>query len=256
MTRFGLRPTYCLLLGAFFTAIVGCGGSGDEKGISRGGVSSSGAAGDSAEDLQRSIGEYMPPIPTQDGGTLEIAAPKGWKWSRAGKDYLVGFHKEGSSLNNLPRILVAVEDSPYSSLTDVNEENVDQLVTLVTESVDASKLKAPVHPITLGNTACARYVDMAKKGNARVARQTLQTIREGRLYTIRLEVYDREFTKYRDMGYAVAASMKLSASETADPAPRDDDASESTEPADAAPAKDTDDSPEPAAKDGEAADPS
>ncbi len=245
MKRIGMRPTYCLLLGAFYTAIVGCGGTGDDKG-GNGGGSSSGVAGYSAEDLKRDIGEYMPPIPTQDGGSLEIGAPKGWEWSRAGKDYLVGFHKKDSSLNNLPRILVAVEDSPYSSLTDVSQENVDQLVTLLTESVDATNLKGSVHSIALANTACASYVDMAKKGDARVARQTLKTIRKGRLYTIRLEVYDREFTKYRDMGYAVAASMKFSSSVATEEASKVADTSESTEPVDGAPAKDAADSTEPA----------
>jgi len=213
MKRIGQWPLGCLLLGVVCITIAGCGQDGDNKGGSSSGGGASGIAGYSAEDLTKHIGEYMPPL---EGGKLEIAAPRGWVWSRAGSDYLVGFHKEDSSLNNLPRILVAVEDSPFSGLTDANKENLGQLVKLVSESVDATKLKGPVQPIILGNTACARYVDMRKRTNALVARQTLQTVVKGRLYTIRLEAYDREFTKHCDMGYAVAASMKFSASETPD----------------------------------------
>lgn len=248
MKRIRLWPTTCLLFGAVCAAIFGCGGTDDANRAGDGGGRAGGVARISAEDLRHCIGHYMPPL---EGGALKIAAPSGWVWSRAGSDYLVGFHKEGSSLNNLPRILVTAEDSPSPGLSDVDEENVGQLVTLVLQSVDASKLKGTVEPIILGNTACARYVDLAKRKNALVARQTLETIARGRLYTIRLEAYDREFTKYRDMGYAVAASMEFGSPETTETAPESTqtapgaaDDTEATDSGAASPPVDADGSPE------------
>lgn len=243
MKRNGLWPTSCLLFGALCGALAGCGQTGDEKGGKAAGKAAGGATGYSVEDLKRNIGEYMPPLERR---TLEIAAPRGWDWAPAGAEYLVGFHKKDSSLNNLPRILVTAEDSPFPGISDVNKENVDQLVKLVSESVDATKLKGTVQPIILGNAACARYVDMAKRRNALVARQTLKTVARGRLYTIRLEAYDREFTKYRDMAYAVAASMKFAASGTPETAPEVSDDTETADPKTADPKTATPDEPSPA----------
>jgi len=212
MRRIGLWPSSRLLACVLCLAAAGCGKTGDDKGDKGTAAGEAGGtAGFSVEDIEGKIGEYMPPL---EGGTLEIAAPRGWEWTRprgGDIDYLVGFHKKDSSLENLPRILVSVEDSPFASVSDVNEGNVDQLVALVSQTVDASKLKEAVQPVILGSTACARYVGMAKRRNALVAKQTLITVVGGRAYTIRLEAYDREFTKYRDMGHAVAASMKFSA---------------------------------------------
>jgi hypothetical protein len=257
MKRIGLWPTICLVFGALCITIAGlcitmpgCGQTGNDKGGTDT-TRKSGVAAYTAEDLKRDIGEYMPTQRTPDG-SLEIAAPRDWVWKRAGSEYLVGFHKKGSSLNNLPRILVSVEDSPFPGLSDVNKENVDQLVKLVSESVDATKLKGAVEPMVLGQTACARYVKLGRKGNARAAIQTLKTVVRGRLYTIRLEAFDGEFTKYRDVGYAVAASMKFSSSGTTpEVTPEVDETTESAEPEVVSPAKDADDPPKPAADDSE-----
>lgn len=161
----------------------------------------------STEDLEQKIGEYMPPV---EGGALEIAAPRDWEWARPVDDYLVQFRQKGATLNDLPRILVDVEDSPFPELTDVDEQNIDEFVKNVSATVDAAKLKEPVKPIILGSTMCATYVDIAKQGNARdVATQAVKTLAGGRLYTIRLEAFESEFNTYRDMGYAVVASMKF-----------------------------------------------
>lgn len=141
---------------------------------------------------------------------MEIAAPRDWEWARPVDDYLVQFRQKGATLNDLPRILVDVEDSPFPELTDVDEQNIDEFVKNVSATVDAAKLKEPVKPIILGSTMCATYVDIAKQGNARdVATQAVKTLAGGRLYTIRLEAFESEFNTYRDMGYAVVASMKF-----------------------------------------------
>jgi hypothetical protein len=160
----------------------------------------------SLPDLQDKIGNYMPPL---EGGSLEIAAPSGWEWSWAGSGYLVGFHEKDSSLNNLPRILVSVEDSPFLGITNVDDGNITELVNQVSKSVAGKELNEPTEPIILGGGKWARYVDFAKKGNAVVARQTLKTVAGGRLYTIRLDVHAPKFSTHEQAAYAVAASMKF-----------------------------------------------
>ena len=253
MKRIGLWPSNCLPVCVLCLAIAGCGKTGDDKG-SEGTAASEqgGTAGFSGKDIENKIGEYMP---TLEGGTLDIAAPVDWEWTRprgGNSDYLVGFHKKDSSLSNLPRILVSVEDSPFPGVSDVNEDNVDQLVALVSQPLDATKLREAVNPVILGNVACACYVDGARKGNALVARQTLKTVVGGRLYTIRLEVYDREFTKYRGAGYAVAASMKFSAPGAPEATPEEvgDDAP-TAEPGDSSTTTDAKEESEPVATDSE-----
>ncbi|MBC8869926.1 MAG: hypothetical protein H8E44_10935 [Planctomycetes bacterium] len=252
MKRIGLWPSNCLPVCVLCLAVAGCGKTGDDNGGEGAAAGEAGGtAGFSVEDIEGKIGDYMP---TLEGGTLKIAAPREWEWERprgGDSDYLVGFHKKGSLLNNLPRILVTVEDSPFASVSDVNEDNVDQLVALVSQTVDASKLKEAVQPVILGRMACARYVGMAKKRNALVAKQTLITVVGGRAYTIRLEAYDREFTKYRDMGYAVAASMKFSAPGTPGARPEEDGDDATAEPADTSPTPEPIEKPAPVNTDSE-----
>ena len=158
--------------------------------------------------LRIKIGDYMPPL---EEGQLKIAAPVGWDWERPGKGFLVGFCQENSSLNNLPRILVSVEDSPLPGIEKLDEENVGELVDHVAGSLAGKEPAEPVKPIILSGAAWVRYVDYAKKGNALVARQTLKTIASGRLYTVRLDVYAAQLEKFRHAAFAVAASMKFSA---------------------------------------------
>lgn len=253
MKRIRLWPTCCLLFSTLCIAMAGCGDAGDKKGGDNKGGSTAGSdAGSvatySLEDLNPSIGEYMPP---QEHVGLKIAAPRGWEWGRAGPEYLVGFYKKDSALKNLPRILVSVEDSPFPGLNDVNKTNVDELVKRVSESVDAKKLKGTVEPIILGNTACARYVELGRMKNALAAVQTLKTVAGGRLYTIRLETYDKQFGKYRDMGYAVAASMKFGGSGSPGIAANVGEDAEPSDPSDAAPKTDPEQPAEPATPDSE-----
>ena len=61
------------------------------------------------------------------------------------------------------------------------------------------------------------YVDFAKKGNAVVAQQTLKTVVGGRLYTVRLDVYAPQFSRFEQAAYAVVASMKFSGTTTSTP---------------------------------------
>jgi hypothetical protein len=162
-----------------------------------------------AGDLSVKIGDYMPPL---EGGKLEIASPEGWDWARPGGDYLVGFVPHGSELNSLPRILVSGEDSPYPSVSQVTADNLKEFAQTVSDSIAGEEIAESVRPLILGENAFACHVTYAKRKNAVVSRQILETVVAGRRYAVRLEVYERQFDKHRDAAYAVAMSMKFSAS--------------------------------------------
>jgi hypothetical protein len=165
-------------------------------------------------DVDSLIGDYMPPL---EGGSLEIAPPKNWNFSRAGSDYLVGFHPIGSTLNDLPRILVSVQ--PYDSVEDWQATNAQQLLQSIQETVASDQLKSPAAIITLGGRTWIEYVELAKNRGTLVARQVLQTVFDGRLYQVRLEAPDRDFPTQRAAGLAAAASAKfVPAAKATDPA--------------------------------------
>jgi hypothetical protein len=172
-------------------------------------------------------------MPTLKGFSLEIAAPQGWDWKRPGGQYIVGFIPKGSDLDNLPRILVSAEGNPFPGLSRVTEDNVQEFADLVSQRHAGEKLSESVQPIILGSNILVRHTSLAKRKNAVVTRQVLETVAGGRLYTISMEVYERKFDKYRDAAYAVAMSMKFgpasdeppandSATETPDSSPIDE----------------------------------
>jgi hypothetical protein len=170
-------------------------------------------------DVDLLIGDYMPPL---EGGTLELAPPKNWSFSRAGSDYLVGFHPAGSTVNDLPRILISVQPSPYDGIEELQATNAQQLVQSIQETLDSDQLKSPAAIVTLGGRTWIEYVGLAKNRGTLVARQVLQTVFDGRLYQVRLEVPDRDFDNQRAAGLAAAASARfLQVPETRDPADPD-----------------------------------
>jgi hypothetical protein len=181
--------------------------------------------------LKVKIGDYMPPL---EGGSLEIASPNGWDWARPGGDYVVGFVPRGSDVNSLPRILVSAEDSPYPDVRRVSKDNLQEFVKTVSDSLAGKKIAEPVRPLVLGENAFACSVTYAKRKNAVVSQQVLETVVAGRQYAVRLEVYERQFDKYRDAAYAVAMSMKFAAGGESPPLATDEPGAE--EPTDVDPA--------------------
>lgn len=157
-------------------------------------------------NLDLLIGDYMPPL---DGGTLELAPPKNWSFSRAGSDYLVAFHPADSTVNDLPRILISVQPSPYDGVEELQATGAQQLLQSIQGTLASDQLKSPVAIVTLGGRTWIEYVGLAKNRGTLVARQVLQTVFDGRLYQVRLEVPDRDFDTQRAAGLAVAASAKF-----------------------------------------------
>ena len=204
----GMVPTWLLavsLLATVFNA--GCGPvEPDRDGGSSAAQSGAKVAKVAPGDLRCPVGEYMPALM---GDRLEIAAPKKWDWERPGEKYLVGFIPKGSKLNSLPRILVSAEENSFPEFDSVTESNVREFAKRVAEQHAGEKLAEPVEPVILGENAFVCYATLGKRKNAVVTKFFLETIAEGQHYTIRLEVYEQQFAKFRDAAYAVACSMKF-----------------------------------------------
>src|SRR5690606_33960808 len=74
---------------------------------------------------------------------------------------------------------------------------------------DEKKLLETPKPMVIGDNAYARYVGKANKASRLVARQVLETVFDGRRYTITLETFDANLLKHRDLAYAVAAAVEF-----------------------------------------------
>ncbi len=194
------RPAW--LLAGLVVFLAGCSGSGPT-----GKAGSPGSGGTkSGDDLAGKIGDYMPPL---DGGKLEIAAPKGWDWANPGGGALVAFKPKEAEINALPRVLLSVADSEFPRIDDVTSSNVEDFVRLLAASITDQKPKESARAVTVGGRQFARYLVLGKRRNQVVAQQFLATVAGGRVYTLRLEVYQAQFDKYKSVLNVIASSMKF-----------------------------------------------
>jgi hypothetical protein len=195
-------------------ACTGCGGGGSAP-----------AAGTLSEIKRRevaslpAIGDYLPPL---DDGMLEAAPPAGWNVMRRGRTFLVGFAKGKAS--ELPRIVISAGDPPDGSPSTLTEAGAgpfaaEQDKELRTAAKLGKKRVGEYNlPIVLGDTVFIRHVRQATLADAPCVIQSLQTIQNGRLYTVELiaeieaaraEEYEKSLAQWRDYGYAVAANLKF-----------------------------------------------
>lgn len=157
--------------------------------------------------------DYLPPL---DDGRIELAAPKDWTTMSREAKYVARFIK-GDALS-LPRILVTVDPSDIDGLDTADEDNVTELARQTAANLKQRKaaLLEDARPMLLGDNAFARYVLKSKYRGAPIERQMLQTVVDGRLYTVDLQVATSEdLKKYRDDAYAVAAGLKFPKAGTA-----------------------------------------
>lgn len=222
MRRFGLRVGSWLLLGV--PLCIGCGGSADDAPAPTGETSSSTAAEDGTA-IKRVEASKLPPLgnplpPLDQGRVTNLSPPKGWEPLPRDSKHLAKFAINKTNPNDLPRILVTVEDSADFT-DDVTADNVVQFAEQ--RAGDASKkFVEPPKALIIGDNAYARYVTQAKKASRTVERQVLETVFDGRRYAITLEVFSEQLLKNRDLAYAVAAGVQFTASgaaATESPAP-------------------------------------
>ena len=203
MVRFRVQDRLAgLMMVGVVVVAAGCPGTGP---TGSGGSPGSGGT-KSGDDPASKIGEYMPPL---DGGKLEIAAPKGWDWANPGGDVLVAFKPKDAELNALPRVLLSVADSEFPGIDDVTPDNVDTFVRLVADSLADQKPKESARSLAVGKHHFARYMLLGKRRNQVVVQQFLTTVAGGRVYTLRLEVNQPQYDKYKTFLSVIAASMKF-----------------------------------------------
>lgn len=196
--------------------LAGCDGDAAKKGAASGDAE----AVPTADGLKRraasslpKIGDYLPP---QDGGQIEVAPPAGWKTLPRGA-FVAGFYKEKQ--NELPRITVDAQPAALG-IDEASPENAEELAKKLTSAINrqSKSVQEPPRPIVLGETVFIRHVRLAKHGGSPAVIQSLQTVKNGRLYTVdlfcdveaaRADEYEGSLKKWRDQGYAVAANLKF-----------------------------------------------
>jgi hypothetical protein len=164
-------------------------------------------------DRLPAVGAYLPP---QDQGRVHLAPPEGWRPVSRDK-FLARFVKGNPA--ELPRITISAADSPSPEVTTLTKDNLSELVPILTEQSQAGKKKPiePVRPIILGDHVFARHVRIARLNDEPCAIVSLQTVQDGRMYTVELFVKagsdGSEYAKYlkqsQDAVYAVAANLKF-----------------------------------------------
>jgi len=155
------------------------------------------------------------PLPPLEDGTLEIAPTERTEVLPRRSSYVCGFHFGDPS--SPPRILLLAEPNTYEQIERLTEDNLIEFTKLVDERLangQTQPLEPPL-PMVIGGQPCVRYVMPTRFKEAIAERQLLETIRNGKLYRLDLQVFARQIPDYRDDAYAIFAGMKFS--EPADP---------------------------------------
>jgi hypothetical protein len=161
-----------------------------------------------------------------DGGRLEICPPAEWGFfSQSG--YLVVFAK--GKVSDLPRITLTAVDSPFGS-ADTSADNALPLAKHILRKLEQDKrnVREPPKPVKLGERVWIRHVRQIPRPDTPVVVQSLQIVRDGRLYT--LEVFSEApndspaslasaINAVRKVVYAVAANARFTKESGAFPPP-------------------------------------
>jgi hypothetical protein len=154
--------------------------------------------------------ELGDPLPDgRDRGRINnVAPPKDWQRLANDSNHVARFAINKQNPNDLPRILITAADAAGFT-DDVNADNVEAFSEAVTAEL-ATKKNVEEQPLALkiGDNAFVRYVLLGKKGSRSVRQEILETVFDGRRYTIALEVFNHN-TQHRDQQYAVAGAMQF-----------------------------------------------
>ncbi|MFN0021112.1 MAG: hypothetical protein ACKVP0_22935 [Pirellulaceae bacterium] len=215
-TALHLLTLICLAL----PILPGCGGSNPDKPAA--GIQEGEGSGEAAKDgiKKYDITDLPPvdePLPRPlDGNRLEICPPADWKFSSQA-NYLVVFAK--GKVSELPRMTVAGVDSPFGK-DDTTEENAQALAKNIQKKLekDGRNIREKAKPIKLGELVWVRHVRQSSQGGTPCAVQSLQIVRDGRLYSLEAFSAAKDDSPasmanavkgIRDMAYAVAANAKF-----------------------------------------------
>lgn len=200
-------PVLGLLAG--FGLLLGCGGSTDEGGSGGGGGGGGGAIRKVAVAKLPKLGEPLPQV--LDEGRVVIAPPAGWQISPRDSRWLIRFQEDPHQ--SYPSIIVKAEDES-SSMRNVTRETLHDFAKRVAAELEASKSqKTVIEEFEAGSFVGVNY---ERRGKAKhdyktiiVERLILETIVDGRRYSIDLRTRDQDLHRYRPYAFAVAAGMEF-----------------------------------------------
>ncbi|MDZ7618665.1 MAG: hypothetical protein U1E05_16805 [Patescibacteria group bacterium] len=189
-----------LALGGF-----GCGGPAEQGGESQ--------TGEGGAAIQKISTENLPklasPIAPIDDGRLEIAPPEKWHVPPRSSKWLARFQADPGS--PYPMIFVTAENS--DDLFHVTKDNVNELVSQIRKELqadpDTKRLAAGVQAVAIGGFRGVLYQRWGKASNWVMERWMLETVANGRRYTVELRSREGSADVFRPHLFAVAAGMKF-----------------------------------------------
>jgi predicted small lipoprotein YifL len=207
-----LRNLQPIALGLFIAALAGCGAESPplEK------PSSTASAPPTESDWR--VKEYKSEELTATGdefpideGRVEVAPPVEWNRLPRSDKYLVCFTR--SDRTGLPRITATAEPFASAVFTKITADNLVEFAKFRQEALTGGdepvELVESVRPLKLGDNYWIRYVRPASFRSAAAERQILETVNEGRLFVVELQVVAGTLRDHRDAGYAVAARWRF-----------------------------------------------
>ncbi len=153
-------------------------------------------------------------------GKLEIASPLKWGLAPRSSNYVARFSYDRTRRTRLPRIWITATPADGSEIETVTADNViayaEQLANQLKNDSKGPLLES-VKPMIIADRPCARYVRKTRfifkdGGNERAVvaeRQILQTIVQGRQFSVELHVLPGEIRQFRDISYAVLAGINF-----------------------------------------------
>lgn len=152
---------------------------------------------------------------TFDEGRIEVPLPKGWKDSVNEEAEDNDPNKNlarmsGEGIQRIPGILVKVRE--YGDFKTLGPPDLRKFVRKRAAEIPAernAKGKFDVKPLTLDGFNGAEYAYKLKVGGKPYERLTLETVVDGRLYTLELTTLNQLREESRPQLYAVAAGLKF-----------------------------------------------
>lgn len=151
-----------------------------------------------------------------DAGRLRAAPPSDWFVASRDKQHLAQFVLDRTGQSPLPRIRIDARDAPFQQLRDVTRENLPEFLALFPAALDDATRGATAGRILMlmiGDVPCLRYTQNLefRVGPRKYAgeRGVLVTLRQGRLYTVTLDVYVGKLDVYNGDAFAVMAGLQF-----------------------------------------------
>lgn len=189
-----------LLLGA-----TGCGAPDGGPAPSRPGAAAPAARQISTKNLPK----LGPPIAPVDEGRLEVAPPANWHVPPRSRRWLVRFQADPGS--PYPMIFGTVEDS--DGVFHLTRENLQEFADHVRRELradpDTQRLAAGVQPVVIGDFHGTLYRRWGRSGGRVMERWMLETVANGRHYTLELRSREGLADEYLPHLYAVAARLNF-----------------------------------------------